>query len=116
MNERRYPWLILVPDQEGLIEIADLDESDQAQLIIESTWVGNQLRKHLAVDKLNVAAIGNLVPQLHLHVIGRRKSDAAWPSPVWGRFDPEPYGEAEKSLLISALQLNEILAFRAGDR
>lgn len=111
MNERRYPWIILVPAQPGLTEVAELTEADQAQLIRESSLIANQMRQHLSADKINLAAIGNMVPQLHFHVIARYRDDAAWPAPVWGRFEPEAYSTESRMALVQRLALNEIDLF-----
>ena len=95
MNERRYPWLILVPQRPVVSEIHQLSEEDQVQLLRESSYLARILAAEFAADKLNIAAIGNLVPQLHIHHVVRYRDDAAWPAPVWGRFDPEPYSADE---------------------
>jgi diadenosine tetraphosphate (Ap4A) HIT family hydrolase len=84
IKDANYPWLLLVPRRLGASEILDLDEVEQAQLMTEIARVGRALRTVTACDKLNIAALGNVVPQLHVHVIARRTSDAAWPKPVWG--------------------------------
>lgn len=84
MDDARYPWLILVPMRPGLREIYDLATDDQTTLWQEVTRVGETLMRETGGDKLNVAALGNQVPQLHVHVIARRTDDAAWPGPIWG--------------------------------
>jgi diadenosine tetraphosphate (Ap4A) HIT family hydrolase len=91
MRDANYPWLILVPRRPGATELIDLDDADRARLMDEITQVGRALRAVTACDKLNVAALGNAVPQLHVHVIARFRSDAAWPAPVWGHTPPQPY-------------------------
>lgn len=91
MNESRYPWFILVPRRAGLRELCQLDEADTQALMGESRRLSGFLLEQLGAHKLNVAALGNVVPQLHVHHIARYTSDAAWPAPVWGRFSPEPY-------------------------
>jgi diadenosine tetraphosphate (Ap4A) HIT family hydrolase len=83
-NDANYPWLILVPRQPGLVELIDLEENEQVQLLGEIAAAARGLKQITACDKLNIAALGNQVPQLHVHVIARRRSDAAWPKPVWG--------------------------------
>jgi len=83
-KDANYPWLILVPRQADAVEIIDLDPADCARLMTEISQVSEMLRDITGCDKLNVAALGNQVPQLHVHIIARRKSDAAWPRPVWG--------------------------------
>lgn len=80
-----HPWLILVPRRPDLVEILDLDAADRALLFDEITRVADALRAETEADKLNVAALGNVVSQLHVHVIARFRSDPAWPNPVWGR-------------------------------
>ena len=95
MNESRYPWFILVPEREGIGEIHQLDEADQICLLRESSRLSAALVRLYRPDRLNLAAIGNLVPQLHVHHVVRYRSDPAWPAPVWGRFDPQPYPETE---------------------
>lgn len=92
-DDARYAWCMLVPRRAGAVEIADLASADQAQLMQEIVRLSNGVRGMAAVEKLNVGALGNMVPQLHVHVIGRRRGDPAWPGPVWGhspavRHDP----------------------------
>ncbi|WMC10213.1 HIT domain-containing protein [Oceanimonas pelagia] len=94
-KDGRYPWLILVPRRADIREIHHLSETDQQQLMRESCALGRLMEDTLSPDKLNVAALGNLVPQLHLHHIARFTTDDAWPGPVWGRFDAKPYEHAE---------------------
>lgn len=91
MNDSRYPWFILVPEREGIREIYQLDDDDRAQLLRESCALSEFLMQSFAGDKFNLAALGNQVPQLHLHHIVRFESDPAWPGPVWGRHPPIPY-------------------------
>ena len=95
MDDANYPWLILVPRKADLTEVIELDEAEQAQLMREVTHVARALRELTACDKLNIAALGNVVPQLHVHVIARFRSDAAWPKPVWGAAPPRPYDREE---------------------
>jgi diadenosine tetraphosphate (Ap4A) HIT family hydrolase len=84
MNDRRFPWLILVPERESLREIHELPPADRAALIEEIARASEVLTRLCHPEKLNVGALGNLVPQLHVHVVGRFAADAAWPGPVWG--------------------------------
>lgn len=91
MKNRLWPWLILVPTLAGLREVHELGPKDRACLIEEAALASEVLERLHAPDKLNVAAIGNLVPQFHLHVVARRVGDAAWPNPVWGSGRHEPY-------------------------
>ena len=90
MNDRRFPWVILVPAKPRLAEIIDLDAADRARLIEEIALVSTVMRDLFTPTKLNVAALGNVVTQLHVHVIARYSSDDAWPGPVWGT-PPERY-------------------------
>jgi diadenosine tetraphosphate (Ap4A) HIT family hydrolase len=84
MNDRRFPWLILVPEREALREIHDLPPADRSTLIEEIAQAGQVLARLFQPDKLNTGALGNVVPQLHVHVVARFTADAAWPGPVWG--------------------------------
>jgi diadenosine tetraphosphate (Ap4A) HIT family hydrolase len=95
MNDSNYPWFILVPDRDGIREIYQLDEADRALLLRESCILSEFLMQGFAGDKLNVAALGNQVPQLHLHHIVRYETDPAWPGPVWGRQPPVSYAPGD---------------------
>jgi len=92
MNDANYPWLVLVPRKPEITELIDLDEGEQAQLMREVTRAARVLRDVTACHKLNVAALGNRVAQLHVHMIARFRHDAAWPNPVWGVVPPKAYG------------------------
>ncbi|MCW5753042.1 MAG: HIT family protein [Alphaproteobacteria bacterium] len=84
MNDRSFPWLILVPRRNGVTELTDLAAEDQVQLMGEISDACRALREVARPDKLNIGMLGNLVPQLHVHVVGRFRQDRAWPGPVWG--------------------------------
>ena len=84
INDADYPWLVLVPRRLRAVEIADLEAADAARLMGEIALVSRALRDVTACDKLNIAAIGNVVPQLHVHIVARWKTDPLWPKPVWG--------------------------------
>jgi diadenosine tetraphosphate (Ap4A) HIT family hydrolase len=103
-NDANYPWLLLVPRRPGVSEIIDLDEQDQSQLLIEIAHVSRALKDVTACHKLNVAAIGNMVPQLHIHIVARRRDDPAWPKPVWGTAPARAYDPAERERFIAALR------------
>lgn len=90
-DDMRWPWLILIPRRAFMRELVDLDHDDQLMLLDEINRAGRALQRLYHTDKLNVAALGNVVPQLHVHVISRRKDDDAWPRPVWGIGHAEPY-------------------------
>jgi diadenosine tetraphosphate (Ap4A) HIT family hydrolase len=104
IKDANYPWLLLVPRREGAVDIIDLDEVAQAQLMTEMTRVSRALKDITKCDKLNVAALGNMVPQLHIHVIARRTSDVAWPRPVWGVAPPLSHDAEEVQQFISAIR------------
>jgi len=103
-NDANYPWLILVPRRAGLVELIDLDRKEQAQLLAEIDATARALKGATKCDKLNIAMLGNQVAQLHVHVIARRKGDAAWPKPVWGAAPPLAYDPAARKGLIDALR------------
>ena|SRR5579872_123717 len=103
-NDANYPWLVLVPRRLGASEIIDLDATDQAQLLIEVAQASRVLKEITACHKLNIAAIGNMVPQLHVHVVARRRDDPAWPKPVWGALPPRSYDSAERELFLATLR------------
>ncbi len=98
-DDARWPWLILIPRREGARELEDLSEADRGALMEEVVLAGRAVRAvgqalGRPVAKLNVGALGNVTPQLHVHVVGRRADDAAWPGPVWGFGEPEALGES----------------------
>ena len=95
MNETRYPWVILVPRRQDIREIHELTAMERQQLWQESDQLSRALMKLFKPDKLNIAALGNQVPQLHIHHIARFQTDAAWPAPVWGKFPPQAYTATE---------------------
>jgi diadenosine tetraphosphate (Ap4A) HIT family hydrolase len=97
MRDANYPWLLLVPRKPNLVEIVDLDPANRTQLMTEIGIASDALRTVAPCEKLNVAAIGNMVRQLHVHIVARNPGDAAWPKPVWGAVPAKPYppGEAE---------------------
>ncbi|HVW74951.1 MAG TPA: HIT domain-containing protein [Rhizomicrobium sp.] len=105
-NDSRYHWGLLVPRRQGVVEIADLSPDDQAQLMREIVQLSGLVRALPGVEKLNVGALGNMVPQLHVHVIGRFKGDAAWPGPVWGHSNPVPWPAPAEAPLAKAVQLH----------
>ena len=103
-NDANYPWLILVPRLPALVELTDLELNAQVQLLGETDAAARALKSAVPCDKLNIAALGNQVAQLHMHIIARRKSDAAWPKPVWGTAPPVPYDPTARAALIAALR------------
>ena len=103
-DDANYPWLILVPRLPGIVEIIDLEENAQNQLTTEIARVSTTLKTVTQCDKLNVASIGNVVPQLHVHVIARWRTDIAWPKPVWGVAPSKPYDDTARLRLVAALR------------
>ena len=95
MNDKRYPWFVLVPEVAEISEIYQLSSTQQILLIEESSYLASQLKHVYKADKLNIAAIGNMVPQLHLHHIVRYQADDVWPAPVWGKLPAIPYSRTE---------------------
>jgi diadenosine tetraphosphate (Ap4A) HIT family hydrolase len=93
MNDANFPWLVLVPRRDGASEVIDLAEQERMTLMAEIAQVGHALKALTMCDKINIAAIGNVVPQLHVHIIARRRGDAAWPKPAWGHAAPLDYDE-----------------------
>ncbi len=103
MDDMTFPWCVLVPARAGIREIHDLDAADQLQLMQEISGVSAAMMDAFRADKMNVAALGNVVPQLHVHVIARFESDPAWPAPVWGRQPPHPYPQTEAARQLAKL-------------
>lgn len=95
MNDSRFPWVILVPKRPKMKELIDLSLEDQALLLAEINTICRTMQTGFTPDKLNVAALGNMVPQLHVHIIARFKTDEAWPKPVWGVGLMKPYSDTE---------------------
>jgi diadenosine tetraphosphate (Ap4A) HIT family hydrolase len=112
-NDANYPWLVLVPRRPDMVEIIDLDDADQARLMAEIAQASRALKAITRCDKLNVAALGNAVPQLHVHVIARFRDDPAGPYPVWGRVPARPYADADRERLIQALRREMALPAQA---
>jgi len=108
LNDSLYPWFILVPQRENVREIHQLAEADQQQLMRESSLLAACVEQEFKADKINIAALGNMVPQLHIHHIVRYKTDPAWPAPVWGNRPAVAYNESDARLVCSRLQ--ELLA------
>lgn len=111
INDARYPWLMLVPEQPNITEPFELTAGDQAQLWRESMALAGWMKGYFQADKMNVAALGNVVPQLHVHHVARLVNDSAWPGPVWGVGEAEPYDSGRLTPLCQTLtQLLRALA------
>jgi diadenosine tetraphosphate (Ap4A) HIT family hydrolase len=102
MNDARWPWLIVVPCRQGLVELTDLDPEGRAVLIEEAAHAARFLKAHAGAHKINIGALGNIVRQLHLHVVARTIGDPGWPGPVWGHGTARPYEEDVAQALIAA--------------
>lgn len=103
-NDSNYPWFILVPRINGISEVFQLDVADQQQLWQETTALAQLLNEGLAADKMNIGALGNVVSQLHVHVIVRKRDDAAWPAPVWGKHPAQPYTDEQVAAIRARLR------------
>lgn len=104
MDDARFPWLVLVPRRAQLVELDDLDEVGRTRLLREIQRAAHALRRVATCDKLNLGILGNIVRQLHVHIVARTRNDAAWPGPVWGHGPARPYALDARSTLIAALQ------------
>lgn len=104
MDDARFPWLVLVPQRARMRDLIDLSRDDQIVLLDEVNRCANALKELDRSDKLNIATLGNMVPQLHVHVIARRIGDAAWPRPVWGIGEREPYASSALKSRIDSLR------------
>jgi diadenosine tetraphosphate (Ap4A) HIT family hydrolase len=103
MKDRRFPWLILVPERAEIREIHELPPEDRKQLVEEIALAGQVLGRIFRPAKLNVGALGNIVPQLHVHVVARFENDPAWPGPVWGSGPADAYTDTELSEICERL-------------
>lgn len=110
MKDARYPWLILVPRRADISEVFDLEETDQHALWHEASAVAEGLKDLVSADKMNIATLGNVVSQLHVHVVARVQGDETWPAPVWGRGEAQPYSEDALAAFVARVQ-----AWLAGD-
>lgn len=108
MNDARYPWVILVPKRADITEVFQLSNDEQQQLMAESTFVARQLAEMVSADKMNIAMLGNVVSQLHIHHVARFTTDAVWPDPIWGKGQAVPYNEEESEAICQ--QLKAVLA------
>lgn len=104
MRDANYPWVVLVPDRNDVSEVFELTQEDQQQLNLESNTLLSFLKEEFNADKMNVAALGNVVPQLHVHHIVRYKHDIAWPVPVWGAFPAEAYSDEALNNIVMQLK------------
>ncbi len=104
INDSRWPWLILVPMVQDAVEIHDLTEAEQSQIATETSHIAAALKAHTNCTKINTGALGNIVRQLHIHVIARNEGDPNWPGPAWGYGSREEYGQPELAETVNTLQ------------
>lgn len=104
MNDARYPWLILVPRRANATEIFDLNPEDREMLMAEIALASERLKHFSKAAKINIGALGNLVPQLHVHIVARNPGDAAWPGPVWGHSQALPYAPEALEHLVEGVK------------
>jgi diadenosine tetraphosphate (Ap4A) HIT family hydrolase len=104
MNDCQFPWFILVPEREQVTEVFQLPPDERVLLQEESCFLAKALAAIFQADKMNIAAIGNIVPQLHIHHVVRFKTDLAWPAPVWGKLAAVPYSGNEKHEVIAKVR------------
>jgi len=104
INDANYPWVLLVPRRPDAVEMIDLSEPEQIELMGEIAQASRVMKAMTGCAKINVAALGNVVPQLHVHVIARGRSDPAWPKPVWGAVPPRAYGKAALTSILTDLR------------
>lgn len=112
MRDANYPWFILVPDRAGISEIYQLSEQDQQQLLRESAILAESLMKSFQGDKMNIAALGNIVPQCHLHHVVRYHDDAAWPAPIWGHVSGKDYTDNEINAVVDKIRQAALAGFK----
>tara|TARA_X000001036_G_C20252938_1_gene632932 strand:- start:97 stop:525 length:429 start_codon:yes stop_codon:yes gene_type:complete len=101
MNDSNYPWFILVPRRSNIVELFDLSKEDRNQLDYETVEVSKFINNSFKPNKINIATLGNIVSQFHVHIIARFSNDKAWPEPVWGKFPPEKYTSSEVKVILN---------------
>ena len=100
MNDSNYPWFILVPRRSNIVELFDLSKKDRNQLDYETVEVSKFINDSFEPDKINIATLGNIVSQFHVHIIARYSNDKAWPEPVWGKYPPKQYTSSELKVML----------------
>lgn len=105
MNDRRFPWLVVVPKYDAVREWHHLPAEEQQQLLLLVNRLAAQLEQFTQADKINIGALGNQVPQLHIHIIARFESDPCWPGPVWGQGQAQPWADGEKPVWLDSLSV-----------
>lgn len=105
MNDSQFPWVILVPRRGSTTELYQLSTEERYEQSDESCYVSQRLSDYFKADSMNVAALGNVVPQLHIHHVVRKKEDPCWPKPIWGAIEAKPYAQADLDKMVSELKL-----------
>jgi len=116
MRDANYPWFILVPDRSEISEVYQLPEADQQQLLRESSILADFLMKSFHGDKMNIAALGNMVPQCHIHHVVRYHTDVAWPAPIWGCVPSKVYTDNELNSVLDKIKQAELLGFKIQEK
>ena len=104
VNDKRYIWLLIIPTMANITELDDLQPETQTALFQLASQLSSSIKSHFNADKMNIATIGNIVSQFHLHIVARKQIDAAWPEPVWGKGIAEPYGDEDAGAMLAQMQ------------
>ena len=104
VNDKRYIWLLIIPAISNIIELDDLEPKKQTALFRIASQLSSSVKSHLDADKMNIATIGNIVSQFHLHIVARKQTDATWPEPVWGKGTAEPYSDEDAGAMMAQMQ------------
>ena len=104
VNDKRYIWLLIIPTMPHITELDDLEPETQTALFQIARQLSSSIKSHVNADKMNIATIGNIVSQFHLHIVARKQTDAAWPEPVWGKGTAEPYGDEDAGAMRAQMQ------------
>ena len=104
VNDKRYIWLLIIPTMANIIELDDLEPETQTALFQLASQLSSSIKSHFNADKMNIATIGNIVSQFHLHIVARKQTDATWPEPIWGKGTAEPYSDEEASVMMAQMR------------
>ena len=104
VNDKRYIWLLIIPEISDITELDDLDPKTQTALFQIASQLSSSVKSYFQADKMNIATIGNIVSQFHLHIVARKQTDATWPEPIWGKGTAEPYSDEEVSVMMAQMR------------
>lgn len=104
VNDKRYIWLLIIPEISDITELDDLDPKTQTALFQIASQLSSSVKSYFQADKMNIATIGNIVSQFHLHIVARKQTDATWPEPIWGKGTAEPYSDEEASVMMAQMR------------